>query len=125
MTDNNHNTSDQRLLGFLKCKYDIDKWVDIEAALLEYAIDKTENHRISNAEEDKEDYKQLCHALKQYLIEQQNDYLPSAISVASTWIGSFKSMTNASKLYSFNYTQLDVLAQKLKRKTDYTDIRIS
>lgn len=113
MADNNHSTNDQRLLGFLKGKYDVDKWIDIEAALLEYALDKTENHRISNAEEDREDYKQLCQALKQYLIEQQNDYVPSSFSVARGLMGSFKSMTNASKLYSFNYTQLDVLGQKL------------
>lgn len=113
MADNNHSTNSQRLLGFLKGKYDVEKWIDIEAALLEYALDKTENHRISNAEEDKEDYKQLCQVLKQYLIEQQNNYVPSPISVARGLMGSFKSMTNTSKLYTFNYTQLDVLAQKL------------
>ena len=113
MADNNHSTNDQRLLGFLKSKYDVEKWIDIEAALLEYALDKTENHRISNAEDDREDYKQLCQALKQYLIEQQKNYVPSPISVARGLMWSFKSMTNASKLYSFNYTQLDVLGQKL------------
>ena len=124
MADNNHSTNDQRLLGFLKSKYDVDKWIDIEAALLEYALDKTENHRISNAEEDKEDYKQLCQALKQYLIEQQNNYVPSAISVAKELMGSFKSMTNASKLYSFNYTQLDVLAQKFNIRMGYDAVHI-
>lgn len=124
MADNNHSTNDQRLLGFLKGKYDVDKWIDIEAALLEYALDKTHNHRISNAEEDREDYKQLCQALKQYLIEQQNDYVPSAISVARGLMGSFKSMTNASKLYSFNYTQLDVLAQKLNIHMGYDAVHI-
>lgn len=124
MADNNHSTNSQRLLGYLKGKYDVEKWIDIEAALLEYALDKTENHRISNAEEDKEDYKQLCQALKQYLIEQQNDYVPSAISVARGLMGSFKSITNASKLYSFNYTQLDVLAQKLNIRMDYDAVHI-
>lgn len=124
MADNNHSTNSQRLLGFLKGKYDVEKWIDIEAALLEYALDKTENHRVSNAEEDKEDYKQLCQALKQYLIEQQNNYVPSQVSVARGLIGSLKSMTNASKLYTFNYTQLDVLAKKLNISLDFDAVHI-
>lgn len=124
MADNSHSTNSQRLLGFLKGKYDVEKWIDIEAALLEYALDKTENHRISNAEEDKEDYTQLCQALKQYLIEQQNNYVPSPISVARGLVGSLKSMTNASKLYTFNYTQLDVLALKLNVRLGYDAVHI-
>lgn len=124
MANNSHSTNSQRLLGFLKGKYDVEKWIDIEAALLEYALDKTENHRISNAEEDKKDYKQLCQALKQYLIDQQNNYIPSPISVAKGLMGCLKSMTNASKLYTFNYTQLDVLAQKLNIRMDYDAVHI-
>lgn len=124
MANNSHSTNSQRLLGFLKGKYDIEKWIDIEAALLEFALDKTVNHRISNAEEDKEDYKQLCQALKQYLIEQQNNYIPSPNSVARGFMGIFNSLTNASKLYTFNYTQLDVLAQKLNVDMDYDAVHI-
>lgn len=124
MANNSHSTNSQRLLGFLKEKYDVEKWIDIENALLEYALDKTENHRISNAEEDKEDFKQLCQALKQYLIEQQNNYVPSQNSVARGLMRSLKSMLNAPKLYTFNYTQLDVLAQKLNIRMGYDAVHI-
>lgn len=124
MVGNNHSSNNQRLLGFLKEKYDVGKWIDIEAALLEYALDKTENHRISNAEEDKEDYIQLCQALKLFLIEQQTNFVPYDVSVARGLMGRFKSMTNASKLYTFNYTQLDVLAKKLNIRMGYDAVHI-
>ena len=36
MGGNIHSGDKDMLLGFLKSKYDVDKWIDIEAALLQY-----------------------------------------------------------------------------------------
>ena len=124
MADNSHSYNSQRLLGFLKEKYNVEKWINIEAALLDYALDKTVNQTLSNAVDDKEDYLQLCQSLKYYLIEQQNSFVPSDISVARGLMGCLKNISNTSKIYTFNYTQLDVLALKLNIRLGYDAVHI-
>lgn len=124
MDDNLHSKEIGRLLGFLKSKYDVEKWIDIEAALLEYALEKTESNDFGYAEEDKMDYISLCKSLKHYLRDQQNNFIPSNTSVARGMLYYLPKLSNASRLYSFNYTQLDVLSQKLDMRLGYDAVHI-
>lgn len=113
MYDNPHSAENYRLLGFLKSKYDVEKWIDIEASLLEYALEKTESNDYGYAADDKNDFIALCKSLKLYLFDQQNSFVPSDYSVGRGLLHGISSLSNHSKLYTFNYTQIDVLAQKL------------
>jgi hypothetical protein len=124
MNNNIHSKEKTRLLGFLKSKYDLEKWIDIEAALLDYAIDKTKNGDYVFAKDDKKDYILLCNALKQYLIEQQNNFVPKVNSVGKMVLYYLSRLTKNSCLYTFNYTQLDVLAQKLNSQMGYDAVHI-
>lgn len=119
MSGNIHSNDKDMLLGFLKSKYDVEKWIDIEAALLEYAQIKTNYKQFSHAQEDEEDFLSLCKYLKSYLIEQQENFVPTKNSVASLLLPYLGRLSNASKLYTFNYTQLNVLASKFNVSMEY------
>jgi len=119
MGRNIHCGNKDMLLGFLKSKYDVEKWIDIEAALLEYAQIKTNYKQFSHAHEDEEDFLSLCKYLKSYLIEQQDNFVPTKNSVASLLLPYLGRLSNASKLYTFNYTQLNVLASKFNVSMEY------
>lgn len=111
LMDNNPNSNNKdRLLGFLKNKYDVEKWVDIEAALLEYALKNTHFKTVNYSNEDNQDYINLCKSLRSYLKKQQDYFIPSKESVASLLLKYLSKKTNNLKLYTFNYTQLNVLA---------------
>ena len=115
LMDNNLNSlTSSRLLGFLKSKYDVEKWIDVEAALLEFATLKTRNKDYSHASDDEEDFHSLCKALKEYLAEQQSVFNPTNNSVAYVLLRYFGSLTSNTKLYSFNYTELNGLAEHLQ-----------
>ncbi len=60
MDNNGHSLDDPRLLGFLNNKYEVEKWIDIEVALLEYALQKTEEGNFEIADDDQGDYLALC-----------------------------------------------------------------
>lgn len=112
LMDNNPNSNNKdRLLGFLKNKYDVEKWVDIEAALLEFALLKTRFASFDHSKEDEQDYVNLCMSLKSYIKKQQDYFNTSKKSVASFLLKYIAKKISKIKLYSFNYTQLDVLAK--------------
>ena len=112
MDNNEHSLDESWLLGLLKRKYDVYHWVDIESVLLEYAMVKTKSRIMAYAEKDAIDFKALCHALKTYLRGQQEQFSPSIHSVASGFMKLIVSLSDQSNLYSFNYTDLNVLAGK-------------
>jgi hypothetical protein len=112
MDNNEHSKDINWLLGFIKSKYEVEKWIDIEAALLEYAMNKTSNSIMAYSKGDEIDFIALCKSLKAYLTEQQSLFKPTKKSVASLLLTCLGKITNYSKLYTFNYTQLDVLAAK-------------
>jgi len=99
------------LLGFLRSKSLIEKWIDIEAALLEFARIKTSKHDISNANADRFDFIELCKALKSYLLEQQTGFNGTKKSVAALLLKIFSRLTEGSRIYTFNYTEPRVLAK--------------
>lgn len=112
MDNNTHSSDETWLLGFLKSKYDVNQWIDIESALLEYALVKTKHNDMTHAAEDTIDFKVICQALKAYLKSQQDQFTPSVHSIASGFLKCIVSLSNQSSLYSFNYTDLNVLAGK-------------
>lgn len=113
MEANSHSLDPGRLLGFLRQKYYVEKWIDIEKSLLEFALKKTKHKDVSLAKDDKEDFVLLCRALKEFLLEQQSTFNPGINSVAEIILQSFPRLTSASALYTFNYTRLNVLANKM------------
>lgn len=115
MKNNSHSSDINRLLGFLKGKYAVENWIDIEAALLEFALLKTENGDVRHAKEDNSDFLLLCRALKEYLLDQQNRFEPARDSVAKELLRSFPRLAKESALYTFNYTLLDVLSFRTER----------
>ena len=115
MKNNAHRFESSRLLGFLREKYAVENWIDIEAALLEYALLKTQNGEVQHAEEDKIDFFLLCDALKEYLKDQQNSFEPTRNSVAKELLRRFPRLAKESALYSFNYTLLGVLSLRVER----------
>ena len=124
MEGNDHSKDKSRLLGYLKSKFEVEKWIDIEAALLEFASKKTTTRNFVYAKEDKEDYVALCRALKDYLLGQQSTFTKTKNSVAYSLLSVISRLSNQSCLYSFNYTQVHVLASKcsIPMKFDATHI---
>lgn len=120
MDNNAHSLDGSWLLGFLKSKYDLVRWIDIESALLEYAVAKTKSHIMAYAPADAIDFKALCQALKTYLREQQDIFSPSVHSVASVFLKLLVSLSAQSSIYSFNYTDLNVLADKCSLTMNHT-----
>lgn len=112
MDNNVHSKDINWLLGFIKSKYEVEKWIDIEAALLEYAMNKTSKRVMAYSKGDEIDFIALRKCLKAYLTEQQSYFRPTKKSVASLLLTNLEYITKDSKLYTFNYTQLDVLATK-------------
>lgn len=112
MDGNVHSKDSNWLLGFLKSKYEVERWIDIEAALLEYAMTKTSNNLFAYAERDADDFVALRQALKAYLKEQQDDFALRKDTVASALMEYFVQLSGQSCLYTFNYTRLNVLAGK-------------
>ena len=108
-----HSMDKKWLLGFLKSKCQVEKWIDIEAALLEYARNKTKGNDISHAAEDREGFGTLCQSLKSYLLEQQTSFRSTKNSVASLLLKRFGGLSHESKIYTFNYTDPQALARSL------------
>lgn len=110
MDGNSHSREEDRLLGYLKSKYETELWIDIEAALLEYAKIKSRKMDFRYAEEDAKDFDALRKALKDYLLEQQGGFTPKEKSVAYPFLRLLTQFSSPNRLYSFNYTHLNVLA---------------
>lgn len=99
------------LLQYLNGKRYTDEWFDIESALLDYVSKRKDGSFVSNVEQDKEDYNQVCKALNDYLtchINNSHHFLDEtcagrllkSISKDSDW--SYK------RFYSFNFTPIEL-----------------
>lgn len=104
------DTKHYSLLQYLNGKRYIDKWFDIESALVDYVSRRKDGSFVNNAKEDWLDYKLLCEALGQYLnnhIESNPHDLEKSCagkflkSVSEIWF------TELCVLYSFNFTPID------------------
>ena len=109
MEGSSHSLDKDYLLGFLKSKYDLEKWIDIEASLLQYAIKKTRLNDFNHSDEDKADFISVRQALKEYLSFEQNNFVPKERSVAAILLRRLGALQQ-SKIYTFNYTEPEMLA---------------
>lgn len=104
------------ILDYLYGKKFIEKWYDIEQALLEYVSPKPDGSFVNNVKDDKKDYELICKALIRYLaglfvngainIDQFNEMKKSA---AGQILKVVKSKRNI--LYSFNYTPINIITK--------------
>lgn len=110
MDENIHSVYDDYLLGFLRKRYQVENWIDIEAALLEYAVQKTKMQNTIHANEDRIDFNHLRNSLKSYLLEQQSKFVLKKSSLASAMLMCFGEMSTTTRIYTFNYTLPEFLA---------------
>lgn len=116
------------LIDFLYGKKFIERWYDVEAALLEYVSRRADGNFVNNVKEDKRDYELVCKALIKYLARLfKGDHIDSQLankmmdSAASQILKIIKSERNI--LYSFNYTPIHFII-KIATCIDYSTASI-
>lgn len=124
MEGNGRSLDDNWLLGYLQRKVGVNQWVDLESALLEYAVIKTNGRDFRHAKEDALDFDALCNSLKEYLLDQQSDFTPRNKSVAFFFLELMSQISGKARLYTFNYTQLNMLAAKCGMSTKLDAVHI-
>ena len=99
------------LLKYLNDRRDIDKWFDIEQALLEYASSKVKDVWLHDENTDKMEYEAVCAALgsylKKHIAEQSHDISHKR---AVELLRVFHSDRSVMQIYSFNFTQLEQIS---------------
>lgn len=94
---------------FLNDKRDIEKWLNLEEALGEYANIKKSNQ---NIEEDKSCYNLLVNKLYEYIENEQETFtFGSGVPAGKVLLDKIKEKDY--HIYSFNYTNLYKLAKKM------------
>lgn len=112
------------LLQFLYGKSFIDQWYDIERALYEYSLIKSDGTYPTEIENDRKGYHAICDSMCKYLKEHVHN---SSHSISSTSAGQLlKKMCNSKfidyRIYSFNYTPVDLYFRVLNRATCIPEI---
>lgn len=104
------------LIDYLYGKKFVEKWYDIEEALLDYVSPKPDGSFVNNVKDDEKEYKLVCKALNDYLAglfateainSKQSDMMMD--SAAGKILKIIKSEKNI--LYSFNYTPLNLITR--------------
>lgn len=106
------------LFGYLEKKANIERWFDLESELARYiqTIRKESSAYVTTrpgrAKQDRADFKEIVEALIAYLknVERKDvncDSIAAKVFRLACWDSAF------SKIYSFNYTDLDKLSEKL------------
>ena len=102
------------LLKYLNDRKDIDNWFDIEQALFEYAHIKTKDVWIHNLETDKREFLIICDTFRQYL---ENHIYSCGHSFSDSFsakiLRCFQRNSELRKIYTFNYTPLDLIVSNL------------
>lgn len=88
-------------------------WFDMESGLLEGATRLkgriSDNYDISGY---RESFKILTETLKEYIKNEQESFIQNKDSVAGQLLHSFEECGSAPCIYSFNYTDLDVIGRR-------------
>ena len=115
--ERSQHTKNDSLIHYLNEKKDIDKWLDLEASLLEYVSIRSDGTFVTNVDEDNEDYKLVCKNLMKYLDEElkeyQGKYFYSSAAGKLLHCASTADYVNECKIYSFNYTPINFYASVL------------
>lgn len=88
-------------------------WFDLESGLQDGAI-RLRNRLNSSftANEYYDSYQILINELKEYIIEQQEHFIPSDNSVAEQFLHSIDSCNSLKSIYSFNYTDIGQMSKR-------------
>lgn len=106
------------LFGYLEKKANLERWFDLESELARYiqTIRKESSAYVTTrpgrAKQDRADFKEIVEALIAYLknVERKDvncDSIAAKVFCLACWDSAF------SKIYSFNFTDLDKLSEKL------------
>lgn len=100
------------LLKYLNDRKDKNCWFDIEQALLDYASVQTEHVWVHDVETDKREYQVICGALGEYLKNHVNHMGRDIDEKAGIKIlKHFQKHSDSRKIYTFNYTPLNLIAK--------------
>ena len=103
------------LANFLECKSQMTKWFDLEMALLEYASTKYSDNEFTRQNDYKE-FEVLTNKLMDYLSEEQKKPI-NTDSVAAKVFRSIIENGFFTSIYTFNYTNLGLIAKQLDLDT--------
>ncbi len=110
---NNHNT----LAYELDQATYLNTWFDVEETLYLYARKQIGELRLIGGKiecEDKRSFILLHDSLINYLKNEEESFEPNEDSIASKLLMAFNVENEGNKIYSFNYTNLDHIADKFK-----------
>lgn len=100
-------------------KSDVSTWFDLESIMAEFAVHGSRNEFDSHdIEQDKRDYDVLVESLSKYLNKIQQDDIKKD-SIAAVVLRAIIQNGYFSEIYSFNYTDLHLIAQKLRIHNDF------
>lgn len=106
------SSSGSNLFSLLSTNRTQSKWFDVEKLMAAY-VDPRNRLTFSNrVKSDKEFFGQLSVALMSYLKEQQSQEIAKD-STAAKVLSTVLALHNYTKIYSFNYTDLSLIAKKL------------
>ncbi len=102
------------LLKYLNDRRNTDNWFDIELALKDYTHVKTNDIWIHDKKTDEREFHIICKTLKAYLISHiENSSADITDTYAATVLRCFQRDADLRKIYTFNYTPLDLISRCL------------
>ncbi|MST85767.1 AbiH family protein [Hallella mizrahii] len=104
------------LLRALVDAKDKDAWFDIESTMMHYIRKQEEQHEANGyqlASTDREEYQVICSALKEYLSDESETFHMKNDSVAEIAFKDLMEVGLFHKIYTFNYTDINDLADRL------------
>lgn len=109
-----HNSCYYSLLKYLNDRKNTDNWLDIELALKDYTHVKTKDIWIHDKETDEREYHIICNTLKAYLKSHIENFSADITSTyAAKVLRCFQHDLDLRKIYTFNYTSLDLVSRIL------------
>ena len=95
-------------------------WFDIEKTMMDYIIKQEELHETygyPSASTDREEYRVICSALKDYLRKESKTFQIKSNSIAAKTLKDLMEIGLFHKIYTFNYTDLKAVAERLSIHT--------
>lgn len=104
------------LLSALVNAKEKEAWFDIESTMMHYIRKQEEQHKAYGyplASTDREEYQVICSALKEYLSKESETFHMKNNSVAERAFKDLMEVGLFHKIYTFNYTDIDDVADRL------------
>ena len=106
------------IVGYLEEKNKLKSWFDVEAELLNYALEITEGSTRSAQENDRSGFEYFQLKLKEYLLKEQDSMDRPQISTALTMLTHILENGYFTNIYTFNYTDVSKFVAKYKIKVE-------